>query len=66
MNLQENLDRLSSEVYGRNRTDAIRAGICVKCGRSKVQFRNGASEREYSISGLCQSCQDSIFEEGLQ
>lgn len=38
--------------------------ICPQCGE-KIDpvdgFRDGLSMKEYMISGLCQSCQDSIF-----
>src|SRR6266487_1160403 len=33
-------------------------------GVTKVAFRDELSSREYSISGLCQDCQDSVFGTG--
>jgi len=56
-------DGFSFRLYGRKRTDAIGTNICVKCGQPKGRFRDEVSEKEYTISGLCQVCQDSIFEE---
>jgi hypothetical protein len=55
------LDEVSERMFGRKRTEAIRAGICVDCGQAVVAFRNALSYREYAISGLCQRCQDEVF-----
>lgn len=52
------------------RTTAINANMCVKrpygCGEPIGPFRDALSEREYTISGLCQTCQDSIFRDDWQ
>ena len=45
--------------------DRINAGKCPLCGtgiNGVDDFKDPASIREYSISGLCQSCQDKTFE----
>jgi len=34
---------------------------CLSCGRMVTIFRDELSEKEYSISGMCQTCQDKIF-----
>lgn len=42
-------------------------GTCPYCKRKFIpseEFRDLISVREYWASGLCQECQDSIFEEG--
>ena len=36
-------------------------GFCPTCSEPVVSFRDELSAREYSISGLCQTCQDSVF-----
>ncbi len=50
------------------RTTAIKADLCVDepigCGKAAIIFRDGLSKQEYRMSGLCQQCQDSIFEGG--
>ncbi len=50
------------------RTTAIKADRCVDkpigCGKPATVFRDDLSKREYCISGLCQQCQDSVFEGG--
>lgn len=44
--------------------DRIDAGKCPLC-KAKINgvddFKDAASIKEYSISGLCQSCQDKTF-----
>jgi hypothetical protein len=55
--LQEAVDELSASLYGRTLADAQSAQICVDCGASVA-----LSATEYGISGLCQKCQDKIFE----
>ena len=39
----------------------IKHNICTWCEEKAVVFKNALSEKEYSISGLCQSCQDKTF-----
>jgi len=36
----------------------------VACKDGGLDFRDELSEKEYGISGLCQTCQDGIFETG--
>jgi hypothetical protein len=50
------------------RTTAIKGNMCIRkpfgCEGSATEFKDDLSRREYSISGLCQKCQDRIFGEG--
>ena len=39
----------------------IHAQICPTCNKPVGKFTDILSEKEYSISGMCQKCQDSIF-----
>lgn len=39
----------------------IRDNVCPHCKNSIEKFRNAISEREYRISGMCQTCQDDVF-----
>jgi len=50
-----------SKIFGIDRVKHIEKDICVMCGESATVFRNKTSEIEFSISGLCQKCQDEIF-----
>ena len=49
------------ELFGTGTALAERK--CVFCGEevSEDDLRDETSKREYSISGMCQSCQDEIF-----
>jgi hypothetical protein len=46
------------------RTTAIKSGTCVYCKKKIIGFRDALSMKEYTISGLCQECQNSVFSEG--
>ena len=52
--------------YGR--TTAIIGDTCIPppigCGGPAIEFTNPVSYKEYTISGLCQKCQDKIFGQG--
>lgn len=41
--------------------DLIANGCCVGCKKVITPFRDAISRKEYSISGLCQDCQDGVF-----
>ena len=41
--------------------DRIINGCCTYCNITLDEFRDEISAKEYSISGMCQSCQDKTF-----
>ena len=47
------------------RREAIAQQVCrqapIGCGKPAGEFRDDVSRREYAISGLCQACQDSVY-----
>lgn len=47
------------------RSTAIHNNRCINppfgCGKAIVSFRDSLSEHEYTISGLCQECQNEVF-----
>jgi len=61
------IDAMLSEIIfnGKDRVTSIKEGICLTCDESKglkaTSFRDDISRKEYSISAMCQSCQDDIF-----
>lgn len=55
------LDGLSTAMFGRSRSASIEGRVCVTCGKPVGQFRDALSEKEFQISGMCQTCQDSVF-----
>jgi len=40
---------------------SIEGNTCSNCGESGVEFTDELSRREFSISGMCQKCQDNFF-----
>ena len=56
------LDKISLSMYGRSRSECIANQVCVCCGGPAVEFDEIYSRREFSISGMCQVCQDNFFE----
>ncbi len=57
------LDELSLNLFGRSRSLAKDGNGCVSCGGPADKFTDELSRREYSISGVCQKCQDKFFAE---
>jgi hypothetical protein len=35
-------------------------GTCATCGGPAITFKNESSEKEYTVSGMCQQCQDKL------
>ncbi len=55
------LNNMGSALFGRTRTEALELGLCVVCGNVAKDFDHPRAEREYTISGSCQRCQDLVF-----
>jgi hypothetical protein len=57
------MENFLENIFGR--TTAIKGDVCVPppmgCGGHATDFRDDLSRKEYTISGLCQKCQDSVF-----
>lgn len=49
------------KIFGKNRVATIEGNHCMCCNGPAEDFRDALSAKEYSISGLCQKCQDSIW-----
>ena len=58
------LDKLSNILYKNSRLKCIEDKICVCCSKPAIKFRNKLSEKEFTISALCQECQDGTFWDG--
>ncbi len=60
MNLK---DKISNALYGKSVTDAQTSRSCLHCGVNvdELGFSDALSKREYLISGMCQNCQDAVF-----
>ena len=61
--LSKVLDDLTETIFGNlSRTKAIHVDVCVSCNGTASTFKHEISLKEYGISGLCQACQDSVFD----
>jgi hypothetical protein len=57
----EVVDELLQQLMGKNRIATIKQRKCMTCDRNADYFRDNLSLREYTISGMCQRCQDKVF-----
>lgn len=54
------MEEMLNRTFGR--TDAITNDRCVMDStHNATEFRDDLSRKEYTISGLCQECQDAVF-----
>ena len=58
-------DQVNEAIYnltGIDRIEAIQSSQCAfKCAEPNFIWRDNLSKKEYTISGLCQTCQNDIF-----
>lgn len=61
----KSLDAYTVKTFKRARSNSIRGDTCVTCGAIAPprSFRDALSIKEFTISGMCQSCQDRAFKE---
>jgi len=55
------IEALLTAMTGVSRVGAVAESSCVRCSEIVGTFRDAISEKEYTISGLCQPCQDATF-----
>ena len=55
------IESFISDMTGEHRPTVIAGNKCVMCPGDANEFRNAISEKEYTISGMCQKCQDGFF-----
>ena len=53
------IDGITPNQLGRR--GSIKANVCSWCGGGASSFKDCLSEKEYTISGFCQECQDKTF-----
>jgi hypothetical protein len=53
--------RFQSDLMGTDVEQTIRRDTCVSCKGPATKFNDECSRREFSISGLCQQCQDRVI-----
>jgi hypothetical protein len=49
------------KTFGIDRLKQISNDTCVICETPALAFKDELSKKEFSISGMCQKCQDEIF-----
>jgi len=55
---------MQKELFNMTGEEAQSKGICLQCKEpAEPKCHSLAGKREYQISGLCEECFDSIFEE---
>jgi len=57
------IEALLTSLTGLSRVGAVAEASCVTCSGEASEFRDALSKKEYTISGMCQKCQDDIFGE---
>ena len=56
------LERFSKAMFGGvSRAASIAQNTCVTCKGDASTFTNELSEKEFTVSGMCQTCQNEIF-----
>jgi len=55
------IEQVLTAVFRRSRIQSVKDKTCVSCDATDVSFTDELSVIEYSISGMCQTCQDSTF-----
>ena len=53
------MEQYLETLYGR--TTAIQLDYCVICRKPATQFSDELSAKEYTTSGMCERCQDVVF-----
>ena len=59
--MENYLEDMAFEIFGRSRKVAMDNQLCVMCGGDANYFADELSRKEYGISGMCQTCQDKTF-----
>jgi|TARA_R110002020_G_scaffold179834_1_gene373571 hypothetical protein len=55
------IDAALKDVFGIDRVQSVSDDVCVSCKKEAREFNDALSRQEYLISGLCQKCQDGVF-----
>tara|TARA_R110000824_G_scaffold21732_4_gene80754 strand:- start:513 stop:749 length:237 start_codon:yes stop_codon:yes gene_type:complete len=55
------IEQMLTNLTGVSRVGAVAESSCVTCENTVGDFKDELSEKEYTISGMCQECQDSVY-----
>jgi hypothetical protein len=61
--LQQFKDDLAYSIYRMTKAEALAKHVCISCRRTPT-FSTPEGIKEYPISGLCEPCWDTLFDEG--
>ena len=58
------IEHFIRQVFGFDRISAIEDQVCPICGKKVAidDFKDELSLKEFTISGMCQQCQNGVFE----
>ncbi len=56
-----NIQKKPVDMIFPDRISKMQEHICMTCGDKVEGFNDELSQKEFLISGLCQKCQDSVF-----
>ena len=59
----EAIENLLNQLAPNPRRESIIGNTCSWCGKPAEEFKDALSQKEYTISGFCQVCQDKTFGE---
>jgi hypothetical protein len=57
----QGIEQMLTKLTGVSRVGAVAEASCATCGGEASIFRDDVSRKEYTISAMCQDCQDSVF-----
>ena len=57
----QGIEQMLTNLTGVSRKGAVAEASCVTCKGEASSFRDALSKKEYTISGMCQPCQDEVF-----
>jgi len=57
--------KLQNELMNTDVSADITADRCVQCKQPATQFNDALSRKEYTLSGMCQRCQDRFFNQPM-
>jgi len=60
--IEDFINSFTRGAFGRERTESIKGDVCAICGGPAVEFDDKLSEKEYTISSMCQACQNKFFD----
>ena len=59
--VENHIDKFTIRKFGAKRRECIEKDNCLTCNGPATNFTDELSKKEYTISGMCQKCQDEIF-----